>query len=72
MSQTNVDTEWQKLCHEYSQARDAQFEAFLTVTKKFAAKDVDPSGYELSEFEKTSQMLENIIQRMRQFARENS
>ena len=38
MSQTNVDTEWQKLCHEYSQARDAQFEAFLTVTKKLQQK----------------------------------
>lgn len=72
MNQNNIDAEWHKLCNEYSQARDAQFEAFLIVTKKFAPNAIDPSEKELSEFEKTSQILENVIQRMRQFARENS
>ena len=74
MSQAEVYAEWQKLCEEFEEARDANFQAFSVVNKKFAAighgtSNINPTDDELSEFERTRKALEDINQRVDKFAR---
>ena len=76
MNQTNVYTEWQRLCEEHEAARDAYFQAFATVNQKFVAigqgsSSDNPNEEELSEFERTWQAWEDVKRRMDQFVKDH-
>ncbi len=73
---TNVFEQWDALCKEFEAARDAQFAAYVAVTRGFArvAKGTggNPSMEELEEYEKTSQRLDDIKRRMDEFVSANT
>lgn len=69
MTQIDVYGEWQKLCEEHEAARSAYLQAFAVVNYKFATisqgtSRANPTGNELSEFERTWQAWEDIKKRM--------
>lgn len=77
MNQADVYAEWQRLCEEYEDAREANFQAYIAVNRKFIAigqgtSITNPTNDELSKFENTQIALEGINQRMAQFIKKNS
>jgi hypothetical protein len=77
MSQTEIHAEWQELCEEYEEAREANFQAYTAVSRKFVAigqgtSITNPTNDELSKFENTRVALEDVNQRMAQFIKKNS
>jgi len=77
MNQAGIYTEWQRLCEEYEDAHEANFQAYTTVNRKFVAigqgtSNTNPTNDELLKFENTRIALEDVIQRMNQFMKKNS
>lgn len=74
MSPADAYAEWQKLCEEFEEGREANFQAFSVVNKKFAAigqgtSRINPTDNELSEFERTRKVLEDVNRRMDEFVK---
>jgi hypothetical protein len=74
MTHTDISAEWLKLCDEHAAARDAHLKAFAAVNQKFAAigqgqSKTNPTDDELSEFEKTWDMWEDVKRRISAFVK---
>ena len=72
MTHADISAEWQKLCDERAAACNAHFIAFDAVNQKFLAigqgqSNINPTDYELSEFEKTWDVWEDVKRRMSVF-----
>ena len=77
MTHTDISTEWQKLYDEHAAARDAHFKAFAAVNQKFVAigqgqSNINPTDDELSEFEKTWDVWEDVKRRMSAFVKKHA
>jgi len=77
VNQADQFAEWNKLCEEHEAARDAYFHAFANVNKKFAAigqgtSAINPTGGELSEFERTWRAWDEVQRRMDAFVRQHA
>lgn len=76
MSQDEVRAQWEELGQEHEAARDAYFRAFATVNRKFEAigrgtSTANPTGAELSEFEKTRHAWQDVIRRVGEFVKKH-
>lgn len=74
MSRDEVDGQWQKLCEEHDAGRDAYLRAFATVNRKFEAigrgtSTANPTGAELSEFERARHAWQDVIRRVGEFVK---
>jgi len=72
MTQIDISAEWQKLCDEHEAVHAAYLQAFTMVNHKFAAVPygascANPMDSELSEFEKTWRVWEDVKKRMDAF-----
>ena len=67
---------WEPMCKEFEAAREAQFVAYVAVTRGFArvAKGTggNPTEEELDAYKKTSKRLEDIKRRMDEFVKANA
>jgi hypothetical protein len=74
VTQIDVYAEWQTLCEEHEEVRDAYFQAFAIINQKFAAIGRGTSGVnpddELSEFKRTWQAWEDVKKRMDTFVKQ--
>ena len=76
MSPIDTYAEWQKLCEEFTAARDTHWKAWGVVNQKFmtinqGASQINPTDDELADFENTGQALEDIVRRMDEFVKAN-
>ena len=74
MTQTDIYTQWQKLCEEHDVVRDAYLKAFVAVNNKFHAIDkgnssTNPTNDELDGFEKTWSAWGDVKRRMDEFVK---
>jgi len=77
MTQDEISTQWQVLCVEQDNARDAYFSAHSFVNQKFAAtgngtSKENPTNGELSDFENTWRTWESVKQRMDEFVKKHA
>lgn len=77
MTDSDIYTQWQKLCDEHASARDAYFKAFTIINKKFMAigqgeSSINPTNEELLEFEKTWNVWKDIKKRMSNFVNKHT